>query len=416
MRDKKFFGWLLIVWALACAVGIFFIAAFNALFLSMLLLGLVGAFVVRKQCSKPAVVVCQLLVGALFVFSSLAKGIDPLGTKYKMIDYFAAYNISWLNDMAMPLAVAMILLEFIVGICLMTNVFPRLATLGATLLMLFFTTTTLLDALFELVPDCGCFGTAVKMSNWQTFYKNIVIDMVLIALIFNNKKLVNRLTIRGQLLIGLVYAVIFLAFEMYNYRHLPIIDTMSWKVGNSMVATERQEPEIYLTFRDKNTGKTQEFLSPNYPWNDSLWMSQWEFVDQRSVGESAYLGFSALDEEGNDMTDMILTSERLFVFTSTDMNKITEAEWHKIADIVAAAEEHGLYVLWVTSSTPDIVQKYMERYEFLYEVYYADEVEIKMMVRYNPGLLLMHEGVVVDKWSAVDFPSSRQFETILDKL
>lgn len=416
MNYEKSLGWLLIAWALSCAVGVFFITSFSALFLTALLLGLIGAFVVRKYFSTPALRVCQILIGGLFVFSSLAKGIDPLGTKYKMIDYFAAYNISWLNDLAMLLAVVMILVEFIVGICLLTSVFPRLATLGATLLMLFFTTTTLFDALFELVPDCGCFGTAVKMSNWQTFYKNIVIDMVLVALIFNNKKLVNRLTIRGQLVIGLLYAIVFVAFEMYNYRHLPIIDTMSWKVGNSMVATESREPEIYLTFRNTNTGETQEFLSPHYPWNDSLWMSQWEFVDQRSVGESAYLGFSALDDEGNDMTEMILTSERLLVFTSTDMKKITDGEWDKVAEIVAAAEQQGLYVVWVTSSTPDIVQQYMERYEFLYEVYYADEVEIKMMVRYNPGLLLMHKGIVVDKWSAVDFPSASRLETTSHKL
>ena len=139
------------------------------------------------SAKKTVVAVCRILVGLLFIFSSFTKGVDPLGTKYKMLEYFAAYGIEWMNDAGLVLAVVMILAEFIVGICLLTNVLPRLATLGATLLMIFFTATTFFDALYNLVPDCGCFGAAIKLTNWQTFGKNIVIDAVLLPVIINNK-------------------------------------------------------------------------------------------------------------------------------------------------------------------------------------------------------------------------------------
>ena len=258
--------------ALASAVGIYFLPEYHLWFLAVLLLNLLAAFVFGKKYSNAALTVCRLLVGALFIFSSFTKGVDPLGTKYKMLDYLSVYGMTWLNDYALVLAIGMILAEFLVGICLITKVLPRLAVLGATLLMLFFTITTLFYALYDLVPDCGCFGTAIKMSNWQTFYKNLVIDAVLVPLIINNKQLKNRLGFVVQFLIGCFFAGAFLGFEIYNYRHLPVIDFMNWKVGKQLNAETQGETKIYLTYRNKATGETQEYISPNYPWNDSVWM------------------------------------------------------------------------------------------------------------------------------------------------
>ena len=325
--------------ALVSAVGIYFLPAYHFWFLAILLLNLLVSLVFSKKYSDGALTVCRLLVGALFIFSSFTKGVDPLGTKYKMLDYLAVYGMTWLNDFALVLAMLMILAEFIVGICLITKVCPRLAVLGATLLMLFFTITTLFDALYDLVPDCGCFGTAIKMSNWQTFYKNLVIDALLIPLIMNNGRLKSKLESGVQLIIASAFALAFLGFEIYNYRHLPVVDFMNWKVGKQLTVETANESKVYLTYRNKATGETKEYVSPNYPWNDSVWMSQWEFVDQRVEGGANFLGFSALDEDGNDITESILTTENLLMFTSHDLSKVTEKEWEKAKEITDAAEE-----------------------------------------------------------------------------
>ena len=410
---KTTLGWISIAIALLSAVGIVFVTDYSLWFLAILLLNIAFSIVFKSYYSKEALTVCRILIGCLFIFSSFTKGVDPLGTKYKMLDYFAAYHIEWLNDLALILAMGMILAEFLVGICLLTNICPHIAVIGGVALMLIFTFTTLFDALFNLVPDCGCFGTAIKLSNWQTFYKNLVIDAVLLPLVLNFKALKTRLTWRGQILIGFLYAVLFTGFEIYNYRHLPVLDFMNWKVGKQMNQKSETEQQIFLTFRNKETGKTQEFLSPNYPWNDSVWMSQWEFVDQRVEGGSDYLGFSALDQDGEDATEMILSTEKLFMFTSHDMSKITEKEWEKIRNITETAEQEGYYVIWVTSSLPDYVAELQEKYPFVYEVYYGDELEIKTIVRYNPGLILLDEGLVVDKWSAVDFPQGEKLINLL---
>ena len=281
-----FLSFAITIWALICAVLVGFFPDFSWLLLSAIVFPIFAALLFNSFYNKSGLSLCRFLVGALFVFSSFTKGVDPLGTKYKMLDYFIAYDIQWLNELALPLAIIMIMAEFIVGICLMLNLLPRLATLGASLLMLFFTVTTFFDAIYNLVPDCGCFGTAIKMSNWQTFFKNLIIISILIPLIFNNKTLVNkRVTILGQTLFTIIFMGIFIGFEIYNVRHLPVIDFMEWKVGKDMKPAETEEPaEIYLTFKNIETGEEQEYLSPNYPWNDSIWMSQWEFVSQRQEG------------------------------------------------------------------------------------------------------------------------------------
>ena len=403
MKNKTIIPWVSIGLALASTVGIYFLPEYHLWFLAILLLNLLASLVFSKKYDNAALTVCRLLVGALFIFSSFTKGVDPLGTKYKMLDYLSVYGMTWLNDFALVLAMLMILAEFIVGICLITKVFPRLAVLGATLLMLFFTITTLFDALYDLVPDCGCFGTAIKMSNWQTFYKNLVIDAVLIPLIFNNKRLTSRFSVSTQFIIGCFYALVFLGFENYNYRHLPVVDFMNWKVGKQLTTESEEESKIYLTYRNKATGETKEYLSPNYPWNDSVWMSQWEFVDQRVEGGASFLGFSALDGEGNDVTENILTTENLLMFTSHDLSKVTEKEWEKVRKITEAAEKQDFTVIWTVADEPEYVEKLREKYDFLYEVYYADELEIKPIVRSNPGLIWLDNGLVKDKWSAVDF-------------
>ncbi len=404
MRKKmNSMPWISILVALASAVGIYFLPDYHWWFLAILLLNLLFSLVFSKRYSPGALTICRLLVGALFIFSSFTKGVDPLGTKYKMLDYLSAYHMTWLNNLAMVLAVLMILAEFIVGFCLITKMLPRLAVLGASLLMLFFTFTTLFDALYNMVPDCGCFGTAIKMSNWQTFYKNLVIDTLLIPLIMNNKLLENKLGKGVQWLIAILFALAFLGFELYNYRHLPVVDFMDWKVGKQMSASSNEGTKIYLTYKNKATGEKQEFLSPNYPWNDSVWMSEWEFVQQRMEGGTKFLGFSALDEDDNDVTDLILDTENLLMFTSHDLAKVTEKEWAKVKEITEEAGSRGYYVVWVVANEPEYVEQLREKYDFLYEVYYADALEIKPIVRSNPGLIWLDNGLVKDKWSSTDF-------------
>lgn len=391
--------------ALGCAVWVGFRPEFSVLLLASILAVLVLSVVFCKKYNPAGLVVNRMLVGALFIFSSFTKGVDPLGTKYKILDYLSAYGMQWLNDAALVLAVTLILAEFIVGICLSLNMLPRLATLGATLLMLFFTITTYFDAMYDLVPDCGCFGTAIKMSNWQTFFKNIIIDSVLIPLIFNNKSLVNgRVTKLGQWLFAVIFAAGFIGFEIYNIRHLPVVDFMDWKVGKDMTPKDYDAGKIFVTYQNKETAETQEFESPDYPWNDSVWMSQWEFVSQRTVGGSQTLGFSMLDADGEDFTHILFETENLYVFVAPYIDEFTDEDFRLCGKMIETIESEGASYIWLTAVLPENVGKFHEKYQMFYDVYFGDELELKTMVRSNPGLMLIDNGSIVNKWSKIDFP------------
>ena len=410
-----FLSFAITIWALVCAVFVGFNPDFSWFMLGAIAFPILASILFNNYYNKSGLVLCRVLVGALFVFSSFTKGVDPLGTKYKMLDYFIAYDIQWLNEYALPLAITMIMVEFIVGICLMLNLLPRLATLGASLLMIFFTVTTFFDAIYNLVPDCGCFGTAIKMSNWQTFFKNLIILAILIPLVFNNKSLVNkRVTSLGQILFTFVFIGLFIGFEIYNVRHLPMIDFMEWKVGKNMKPVESEDSaEIYLTFKNIETGEEEEYLSPNYPWNDSVWMSQWEFVSQRQEGVSQSFGFSILNDEGDDYTDLLFDSENLFVFVAPYLEEMTEKDINECQRIYDFANENGFNYLWITSVNPEYVYELQDKYYMFDEVYYGDELELKAMVRSNPGLMLMNNGVILDKWSKIDFPCEKEINLLV---
>ena len=394
--------------ALGCAVFVGLHSAYSTLLLSLIIITLCLSAIFSKRYNQAGLVINRILVGALFIFSSFTKGVDPLGTKYKMLDYLAAYGMEWMNDAALVLAVVMILAEFIVGICLFVNVLPRLATLGATLLMLFFTITTFFDAMYDLVPDCGCFGTAIKMSNWQTFFKNLVIDAVLIPIVVNNKSLKSKwLTLLGQWIFAIIFMGLFVGFEIYNIRHLPVIDFMDWKVGKDMTPKGYNAGKIFVTYENNETGETQEFESPNYPWNDSVWMSQWTFVSQRSEGGSNALGFAILDTEGEDVTHILFDSENLYVFVAPYLEEMTEKDFDNCIKMTEVAYNQGFDYVWLTAASPEYVEKLNEEYLIFNDVYYGDELELKTMVRSNPGLMLIDNGVIKNKWSKIDFPLVR---------
>ncbi|HQO50520.1 MAG TPA: DoxX family protein, partial [Bacteroidales bacterium] len=117
---------------------------------------------------KFLVFISRWITGLVFIFSGIVKGVDPLGTAYKLQDYFAAYNMEWADGLSLFLSILLCSLEFVVGIALIFNLWPKLTTRLLAVIMVFFTLLTFYDAIFAPVPDCGCFGDAIKLSNWQT--------------------------------------------------------------------------------------------------------------------------------------------------------------------------------------------------------------------------------------------------------
>jgi uncharacterized membrane protein YphA (DoxX/SURF4 family) len=351
--------------------------------------------------------VFRILVGLIFVFSGFVKGVDPLGTVYRMDDYFIAFGTTWAMPMSLYFSIFLCTLEFVIGISLLLNLKIKWSSWILLPVMTFFTILTLFDALYNLVPDCGCFGDAVRLTNVQTFIKNLILMGFVIPIFIWRKKYKPAVPSWAQNLALALFAAAFITMAVYAYRHLPLIDFMKWKAGNSVNNTPSQPIKFYVTFRNTATGETHEYLAPNYPWNDSVWMSQWVFVSQRAADENALNAMTLRieDETGADMTASFLgIPDHHFIAVSYDLEKADPKALRKLESLYQVASEEGYSFIALTSTLPETVALIKEKYKMEMPFYYADDAILKTMVRSNPGLILLYNGVVVKKWPWRDLP------------
>ena len=372
----------------------------------------------RKNIIEPiAVKIIRVFTGLIFIFSSFVKGVDPMGTDYRVIDYLEAYGWYFLMDYTLALSVLLISVEFLLGIALIFKLRIRLASLGVLLIMVFFTFVTYFDAMYELVPDCGCFGDAVKLTNWETFYKNIVLLVFAFFIFLYRSKITIRMNTWMQTIVLIAILGLFDLFISHNYNHLPVIDFREWKVGNDMKSTGKETVVNYLAYKNKNTGEIKEYISPNYPWNDSVWMSEWEFVNQRIDNSQLQLKHGLLieDENGNDFTDEIIENQGYqFILTSYDLDDAAGQGMIEAGILFNKLMDSDISFVLLTPSL-DVIDKYRDEYNINYDVYPADDIELKAMIRSNPGLVLLKNGIVIEKWHHNDFPTIDKVNELITK-
>ena len=353
-------------------------------------------------------VVCRWAVGLVFLFSSFVKGVDPMGTTFKVQEYMTAWSIGGLTfEWALPfaefLSVALICAEFLVGVLLIFNAYRRLSAWLLVLMMLFFTTTTLVDAITNKVTDCGCFGDAVKLTNWQTFWKNIALDVPTVFIFLTrNLRRKRRFERDGLILIFAVAAM--LVFEIYNIKHEPVIDFRPWKIGNQMMDLESTEGmKSYVTYRNTKTGESEEFESAQLmdKLSDSEWAAEWEWESSRVVDprEIAAPGFSMLDLEGEDRAiDLLPAEDGMLIVTVHHIDKVNDKGLREVKRAVALAEDNGIKIVMLTAALPEEVQAWMADNDISgLDYLFADATAIETMMRGNPGFMYVENAVVVDK-------------------
>ena len=224
---------------------------------------------------------CRIIVGIVFIYSGFVKGIDPLGSDYKFTDYFNAFGMGWMNATTLFFSFALSLAEFLIGIALLFNLWVSRMAWGSLLFMAFFTPLTLVLALTNPVSDCGCFGDAMILTNWQTFWKNIILLLLAIMIFVYRKEYKSSLPLMGQFSFLTLAGAGMLCLSIYCYRHLPVLDFRPYAVGKniteSMRLPEGAEPDQYevtLKYKNKQTGEIRSFTEENYPWQDTL---NWEY-------------------------------------------------------------------------------------------------------------------------------------------
>lgn len=358
--------------------------------------------------------ISRFVVGITFIFSGFVKGVDPLGTMYKIEDYFIAYGMDWALDLALPLAFLLVLVEFFLGAFILLNIRVKLTSYLLLAMMSFFTVVTFYDALYNPVPDCGCFGEAIKLTNWETFYKNIVLMVFTLIIVFTNPSKQALLNTLVKNVAGVVIAVLFLGFSWYGYRHLPPVDFRDWKVGKDMKQTG--EPEYYLVYENKESGDQKRYLSAELPWNDSTWMSNWEFarqeIDNSNVVKPHNLQIMSID--GDDMTKQLIETDNYqFLVASYNLNSASDKGFGRIIETYKNISDSDIEFAVITASLEEEINNFREKFDTGIPVYQADDIELKAMVRANPGVVLLHRGVVIDKWHYHNFPNAQKIKNNL---
>lgn len=361
--------------------------------------------------------ISRLLVGLLFIFSGFVKAIDPMGSTFKFTDYFLAFGMDGITGISFVLAVLFSTLEFTLGVALLLNARIKTTAYLALILMLFFTPLTLLLAITNPVSDCGCFGDALVLTNWQTFGKNILILALSLLVFFRRKEIEKKETIVEQNLLLLFSLLVSIGLSTYSYLHLPLIDFRPYHIGanisDGMVIPEGAAADEYRSlFKYEKNGIVKEFDESNYPWQDTTW----KFVDsEQTIIKKGYTppihDFSISNKLDGDITNSVLSNETYtFLLVSKNLNEINKASLEKIRELSIFALENNIQFIGLTASDSSAIQRIKLDENLPFDFYNTDEIQIKTMIRSNPGLLLLKKGTILDKWHYNDFPKAAELK------
>ena len=234
----------------------------------------------------------RFIFGGVFIFSGFVKAVDPMGTAFKTEEYMNVFGFEGLLSLlpSLPLILAVILCcaEFMIGVSVLLHIYNKVNRWVAAVFMLFFTVVTLIDALTNNVSDCGCFGDAVKLSNWQTFIKNIILDVLLVGIFITDNKLPQQFKKPSNYITLAVFAVLITVFSIRNILYEPCIDFRPWKTGNKMAPTPSEQGPVvsYALYKNNSTQEQREFsmdeLMKEYQ-SDTNFQMHWTFVQYRFI-------------------------------------------------------------------------------------------------------------------------------------
>jgi len=370
--------------------------------------------------------VARILIGLTFVFSGFVKGIDPWGSAYKFTDYFNAFQMPWLTNLAFALGILLAAAEFFLGVAFIFNFFIRITSWFMLAFMVFFTSLTFVLALTNPVTDCGCFGDALVITNWQTFYKNIIL-LALAIFVFMQRK--NFQSKNGPIL-SVAFTGMTVAFYFYlvaySYNHLPIIDFSPYKVGinipEAMKIPEGAPKAIYennFIYKNLKTGEEKKFTEANYPWKDTL---NWKFVkaEDAVLIQKGYTppihDFRIETPEGEDIKDFFLYDEKgTFVVVASNLQKTNMEGMKNIAKLAVDAKRKGYNFIALTASSPDSFEAFKKEIGANFDFFNTDEIALKTIVRSNPGLILLKKGTIIGKYHFNDIPKPEELEDQIPK-
>ena len=322
---------------------------------------------------------CRFVFAAVFVFSGFVKAIDPAGTALKIKEYAVSFGISEKSDGFYFFLLALLLasVEFVLGTSLLLGIRRKVSTSLALLFMIVMTPLTFYIALTNPVSDCGCFGDAWKLTNWETFWKNIILLMAAITLVKHRLRVIPFIKHGFQWIAPLYSFVYILIYAFYCDTHLPTIDFRPYKIGTDL-KTALYEPD-----------------------------------EKGNILDFALYDGTTLE----DVTDSVLSSDKyVFLLVLPRVEEADESDIDLVNELYDYSVENGYPFYAVTSSSQNLIQEWKERTGADYPFLAADNTVLLTTVRSNPGLMLLHDGIVLNKWHHSQLPDEYQLTGRLEEL
>lgn len=368
--------------------------------------------------------VCRFVLAVVFIFSGFVKAVDPLGFQYKIQDYLSAFGIAAWFPSFFPLLVAITLaaLEFSIGIYFLFGIRRKLSTTLTLALMLFMTPLTLYLAIANPVSDCGCFGDAWILTNWETFIKNVFLLIAAFSVFKWGNRIIRLVSEDTQWLVALYSLIFIIVVSFYCLTCLPIIDFRPYKVGTnipeSMIVPESAKKSVYeSTFILEKDGAQKEFTLESYP------DSTWTFIDTHTIlkekgYEPSIHDFSIVRvDDGEDITEEILNDKSYtFLLIAHRIELADDSNIDLINEIYDYCVENGYKFYCLTSSLSEQIEQWKDKTGAEYPFCATDDITLKTIIRSNPGLLLMKDGIILNKWSNGELPDEYALTGQLDKL
>lgn len=356
----------------------------------------------------------RLVVGGLFIFSGLIKVNDPVGTSIKLEEYFDVFSydiapfFAYLKDISLPLAVFLVVLEVVLGVMLILGVKLRLTVVLLSLMIVFFTFLTFYSAYFNKVTDCGCFGDAIKLTPWESFYKDVFLLVLIAVLFFFRNDLIDTgsVWLRGAAALSLVLSLV---LSIIAIRNLPFIDFRAYKAGVHIPSAMQPSQPLEYSYIMRKNG--EETVFDQYPTDDT-----YEFVDMQLKNPEALpkiSDFSIWNANG-DFTDEIVTGKKLVVLIS-NISKMSESGFAEMTPLIQSLEGTDITPLVVAASSEDEIRALLAAHGWPVAHYMGDATVVKTIIRSNPGIMLLKEGTVVGKYHHNNTPTASEVEELLDE-
>ncbi len=365
----------------------------------------------------------RIVLGLTFILSGFVKAIDPLGTQYKIEDYLGVLSLGGMlpDFVTLGTSVAISAIEFTLGVLLLFAISRRVIS---KVTLVFMTIMTLITAWLYIanpIRDCGCFGDAIHLTNGETLLKNVIMLVMTAVVVYKPRDMIRTLS-NGNSTIVINYSVLFiLLYAAYSLYMLPQFDFRPYHIGANIeegmkIPEGAPQPEFETTFMMKKDGQTKEFTLENYP------DSTWEFVDSKTIMiKEGFVppihDFSILSLNGDDLTEDILQQKGYtFLLIAPYLEKADDSNFGPIDQIYEYAEEYGYKFYCLTASGKQAIAHWQDMTGAEYPFYNTDAVTLKTIIRSNPGMLLLKDGTVIQKWSHNELPNDSELYAPLDQL